>query len=122
MSQHDDLVRLRHMQDFAAPTLRLARGHQAPDLETDEMLLLALSRLLELVGEAALHVPEPLRERHAEVPWAAIIGMRHRLIHGYDFVDPTVLWHTVEQDLPPLIVLLNTILGDAEGNAPSDAM
>lgn len=45
-----------------------------------------------------------------EIPWADIIGMRNRLIHGYDFVDLNILWNTVKIDLPPLIEQLERIL------------
>jgi Ribonuclease HepT-like len=48
--------------------------------------------------------------RHANIPWAQIIAMRNRLIHGYDIVDYDIVWSTVSEDLPPLIAELEKIL------------
>ena len=74
------------------------------------MLELALVRLIEIIGEAAARVsPEGQRE-YPSIPWPKIIGMRNRLIHGYDEVDLDVLWDTIEFDLPPLITTLQQIL------------
>ena len=74
------------------------------------MLELALTRLLEIVGEAANRVSEDMQQRHPEVPWRQIVGLRHRLIHGYDAVDLDILWDIVRYDLPLLIAALEEIL------------
>jgi uncharacterized protein with HEPN domain len=63
-------------------------------------------RLLEIIGEAANRVPEVDRARYAEIPWTEIVGLRHRLIHGYDEVDFDILWQILVRDLPRLIVAL----------------
>ena len=70
----------------------------------------ALVRALELVGEAAPRVEESDRKLYPEIPWAQIVGLRNRLIHGYDAVDLKILWQIVKQDLPPLIRSLESIL------------
>jgi uncharacterized protein with HEPN domain len=74
------------------------------------MLELALARLVEIIGEAAGRVSQNTQEEYPEIPWREVIGMRNRLIHGYDSVDLSVLWDTVELDLPPLLVHLERIL------------
>ncbi len=74
------------------------------------MLQLALTRLVEIVGEAAARVSSERQARHPDIPWRIIAGTRNRLIHGYDVVDLDVLWDTVTDDLPPLIVQLETAL------------
>lgn len=56
------------------------------------MLALAVVRLLEIIGEAASRVPVEERARRPNVPWAAIVGLRNRLIHGYDDVDHDIVW------------------------------
>jgi len=76
------------------------------------MLQLALARLLEIVGEAASRVSEPMRQKTPEVPWAKIRGMRNRLIHGYDHIDLDVLWDTITENLPPLVVSLERVLSE----------
>jgi uncharacterized protein with HEPN domain len=61
---------------------------------------------VEIIGEAAAHVTEETRSRHAFVPWADIVGMRNRLVHNYFEIDLSLLWTTVVDDLPELIALL----------------
>ena len=110
MSKHDDRISMRHMLDYARQACVMARGRKRSDLESDYMFQLALTHLVEIVGEAASRVSMPTRERHCEIPWPNIVGMRNRLIHGYDVVDLNLLWDTVTTDLPPLIAALEGIV------------
>ena len=110
MSRHDPTVRLRHKRDFAAKALTLAGGKTRADLDQDELLCLALSRLVELVGEAAGQVSPEVRAHCPQLPWGDIVGMRNRLIHGYDYVDYDILWEAITSDLPPLIAALDEVL------------
>jgi uncharacterized protein with HEPN domain len=66
-------------------------------------LQLALVRLIEIIGEAATRVSKETRAACPIIPWDDVIGMRNKLIHGYDSVDLDILWDTVTDDLPPLI-------------------
>ena len=110
MSQHDDRVRLRHMLDYGQEALALTKGKQRADLESDHILALALTRLLEIVGEAANRVSQETQKQYPQIPWRQIVGLRHRLVHGYDAVDLDILWDIIEQDLPPLIIALDGIV------------
>jgi uncharacterized protein with HEPN domain len=80
------------------------------DLDEDLTFNLALKRLIEIIGEAANRVPDEFQDAHPEIPWIEIVGMRNRLIHGYDEVDFDFLWNVVRDDLPSLIKQLNKIL------------
>jgi uncharacterized protein with HEPN domain len=62
------------------------------------------------LGEAAGRVSPAGQEKYTEIPWREVIGMRNRLVHGYDSVDLAILWDTIELDLPPLIFQLEKIL------------
>jgi uncharacterized protein with HEPN domain len=75
-----------------------------------KMMGLSLVRLVEIIGEAAARVGTESRENYPSIPWLQIVGMRNRLIHGYDAVDLDVLWDTITDDLPPLIDELKKIL------------
>ncbi len=110
MTRHDDEVRLRHMLDHAREARRMVQGKNRSALQNDRMLELALVRLIEIVGEAAARVSPEGCTRYPRIPWPEIVGMRNRLIHGYDQVDHDVLWDTIEYDLPPLISELEAIL------------
>jgi uncharacterized protein with HEPN domain len=99
------------MLDSAQEAVELARGRKREDLDNDRMLNLALTRLLEVVGEAATRVPQEDRAKYPAVPWEQIIGLRNRLIHGYDSVDMAIVWQIVTTDLPSLVTELKRILG-----------
>ena len=109
MTKHDDRISMRQMLDYARRAEVMAQGRKRSDLDSDDMLQLALTRLVEIVGEAASRVSVPTTKRHPEIPWPDIVGMRNRLIHGYDLVDLNLLWDTVATDLPPLIAALERI-------------
>jgi uncharacterized protein with HEPN domain len=110
MSQHDPLVALRHMLDHAREAVELAQGRSRKDIDSDRLLQLALTRLVEIVGEAAGRVPAEVQDRHSALPWREAIGARNRLIHGYDFVDLDILWEIVATDLPRLIPQIEQML------------
>ena len=110
MPQHDAQVALRHMLDCAREATQMAHDKTRADLDNERMLNLSLVRLLEILGEAATRVPAPDRARLSSIPWQQIVGLRNRLIHGYDNVDFDILWEIVTRDLPPLIAELERIL------------
>jgi uncharacterized protein with HEPN domain len=103
-------VLLRHMLDHAREAVSMVRGKTRADLDTDRKLNLALVRLLEIVGEAAGRISKEERDRYSNIPWAEIVGLRNRLIHGYDEVDLDILWEIVTADLTPLIKNLEKLL------------
>ena len=115
MSHHDPMVRLRHMLSHTREVVAMTRGKVRGDLDSDRQLNLALVRLLEIVGEAAARVPAEEREKYPQIPWLDIVGLRNRLIHGYDSVDFDILWQIVQQDLPLLIQSLEGVVGGYQG-------
>ena len=111
MTQHNDMIRLQHMLDHAKEAIELIAGKDKAELQRDRVLELALIRLIEIVGEAGAKVSSSTQLKYPSIPWPQIIGMRNRLIHGYDSVDLDVLWDTIEVDLPPLVDVLDKIIG-----------
>ncbi|WP_123658342.1 HepT-like ribonuclease domain-containing protein [Salinisphaera japonica] len=69
----------------------------------------ATLRNLELIGEAATHVPADVRTQYPDVPWRLIIATRNQLIHGYLGIDNDTIWSIVQTDLPQLIEALKQI-------------
>jgi uncharacterized protein with HEPN domain len=106
MTRHDEGARLRHMLDAAREAVGFARGKTRADLHADRGLQLILTRLLEIVGEAASRIPQEWRDQYPAIPWSAAVAIRNRLIHGYEDVDLDIVWQTVEEDLPRLIASL----------------
>ncbi len=62
----------------------------------------AVVRALEIIGEAAAQIPTEIRAQYPAIPWREMVGMRNVVIHNYSGVDETVIWRTVQDDLPPL--------------------
>ena len=63
----------------------------------------AIVRSLEVVGEAASHISVDYRLDHPALPWAEMVGMRNRLIHGYNKISLEIVWDVVQNELPELI-------------------
>lgn len=76
----------------------------------------AVIRSLEVVGEAANKISTDVKVRHSDIPWRDIIGMRHRLIHGYVDVRLDLVWSVVREHLDPLIASLADIVPGNGGN------
>ena len=88
------------MLDHAREAISLVDAKTETDFTESRLLQLGLVRLIEIIGEAAGRVSPETRHRFVDVPWQQIIGMRNRLIHGYDAIDLTVLWRTVTWSCP----------------------
>ncbi|NOZ20866.1 MAG: DUF86 domain-containing protein [Planctomycetes bacterium] len=113
MSKHDDEVSLRDMLSHANEAAELLGAASREELGRDRVMQLALTRLVEIVGEAANRISAATQQKHPGIPWAQIIGMRNRLVHGYDVIDLDLLWDTIRGDLPPLIAALEAIVKEA---------
>jgi len=102
MNKHDR-TRLLDMLDAARKAQAFAAGRSREDLDSDEMFAFALTRALEIIGQAAARVSQETRADLPQIPWRSIIGMRNKLIHDYIAVDYDILWATVETELDTLI-------------------
>jgi len=68
------------------------------EFKESELLIAGVSYKMQIIGEAASHLPKTIQEK-IDSPWGKIIGMRHVLVHGYDDVEIDILWVTVQNDL-----------------------
>ena len=118
MTPDKDPIRLRHMRDAAREAIDLTRDKVRADLDRDRLLNLALVRLMEIVGEAAARISADYRTDHPEIPWPLIVGLRNRLIHGYDSVDFDILWAILTVDLPPLVASIDHLIGEPPPKGP----
>jgi uncharacterized protein with HEPN domain len=112
--QRDDIACLNHILDAAEKALTFVKGKTRKNLERDEMLALALVRLLEIIGEAANSVSPAFQERFPNIPWRKMTGLRNRLIHGYFEVNLDIVWHTIREDLPPLVEDLKELISSTD--------
>lgn len=114
MTERDQRIRVRHMLDHAREAIALLGDTDLASLRADRTLELALTRLVEIVGEAAYRIPEAVRATIPGIPWWEVVGMRHRLVHGYDRLSTDVLWGTIRRDLPELVCALAAYLDNDE--------
>ncbi|MEO1288120.1 MAG: HepT-like ribonuclease domain-containing protein, partial [Chloroflexota bacterium] len=80
MSAIDNQTRIQHIKDASQKIIDYTQGKSKEDFVRDELLQLAIIRLIEIIGEASARLTEDFREDHTDIPWQAIIGMRNRLV------------------------------------------
>jgi uncharacterized protein with HEPN domain len=105
-----DWIYLGHMLDMCQKGLEISAGKTRRQYENDEILKLALTHIIQVIGEAADHVSEDFILAHPGIPWHEIIGMRHRIVHDYMNVDEDVVWAVVSNDLPALYEILKATI------------
>jgi uncharacterized protein with HEPN domain len=81
---------------------RFTSNLPAEEFRSDEKTYFATLQCIGIIGEAAKHVPAPVRSRYPHVPWAEMAGMRDKLVHAYFGTDPIRVWNVVVEDLPAI--------------------
>lgn len=105
----EDRMRWRHMIEAAEDAISFVSGRARADLDHDRMLLFAVVRAIEIIGEAASKVSPQTRVSYNEIPWPAIIGMRNRLVHAYFDIDASIVWVAVTEEIPALLSQLKAL-------------
>lgn len=99
------------MIEFAEKVQSFTDGLDQDSFVRDGLIYDATLRNLELIGEAATHIPDSVRKANPEVPWAAIIAMRNRLAHGYMGIDNDIIWSIILEAIPALLPALRRMQG-----------
>ena len=94
---------LDDMIGFAGKVIAYTDGFDQAGFIASGLNYDATVRNLELIGEAATHIPDAVRALHPDLPWRLIIATRNRLIHGYLGIDNDTLWSIIESDIPALL-------------------
>jgi len=103
---------------YIRDTIRTIEQHTASGPEAfleDEVLQAAVIRWLETLADATRHLSTELKERQPGIPWTEVTNFRNRVAHGYLDIDLNLVWRVVEEDLPPLKVVVEQEL---HGNGP----
>ncbi|MEQ1814316.1 MAG: DUF86 domain-containing protein [Candidatus Nitrotoga sp.] len=101
---------------FAEKVLAYTDGLERAQFEASGITYDATVRNLELIGEAATHIPIHVRDFASDVQWREIISMRNRLIHGYLGIDNDTLWSVIQEDVPQLLDALLALKKSADEN------
>ncbi len=97
----EDRIYLLHIRDAITQILEYVHeGRQSFMLDSKTQD--AVIRKLEIVGEATKNISPELKTQHPQIPWRSMAGMRDKLIHEYFGVDTTLVWETVEYQLPDI--------------------
>ena len=107
----DELMYLQDIANSCRKILRFTNGMTLGDVIRDERTYDAVVRNLEIIGEAAKHVSDPLRTRLPGIEWRKIAGMRDMLAHAYFGIDNDILWDVVQNRIPGLADALAGYLG-----------
>lgn len=113
-SQREWRFYLDDMIDFAGKVLAYTDGLDQAGFGARGLVYDATLRNLELIGEAATHIPDDVRTTHPEIPWRMIIATRNRLIHGYLAIDDDTLWSIIQDDVPELLPRLKALKDEAQ--------
>ncbi|MDE6266806.1 MAG: DUF86 domain-containing protein [Muribaculaceae bacterium] len=105
-----DPGRIQHMLDMAIMLEHERSRHTIEDIQNNSILFFGLSKMVEIIGEAAYMITKEYKESHPEIPWRQIEGMRHILVHGYFSIRAEVLWDVIQNDIPTLIPTLKLYL------------
>ena len=110
MPPRDWRIRIEDIIEAADAIAGYVQGLSYEEFAGDRKTVDAVVRNLEVIGEAARHVPETERERFPDLPWSDMADMRNVLIHEYFGVDLTILWKTASVDLPAILPALRRVI------------
>ena len=106
-------VRLQHILDAAQEIMNYTEGIDFDTFSNNSMMYNACVRQLEVIGEASNRLTREIHEHNPQIPWRTIIGLRNILIHEYFGVDDKIVWTVIQQEIPSLILNVETVLLNA---------
>ena len=106
---------LEEMIQFGQEALAFTSDLDEASFNSDRRTFNATIHSIQLIGQAAAHVPEEVREAHPEINWRQIVATRNRVVHEYMGIDSEIIWGIVQNDIPDLLTALRRLLEDERG-------
>ena len=101
---------IQDMIEFGEKVLSYTDGLDQDAFISDGLTYDATLRNLELIGEAATHIPSVVRDAYPDIPWRAIVGMRNLLAHSYLSISNNIIWTIIQDAVPKLLPELHNLL------------
>mgnify|MGYP001576286711 CR=1 FL=1 len=115
MVKRDHRVYIKDMLDNMQMAEDFLKNISFEKLSEDKKTAYAVIRCIEIIGEAAKHIPDVIRKNHPEIPWKMMAGMRDKVVHEYFGIVLEVVWETVKEEIPSLKPSMKKILFELKG-------
>jgi len=108
--KRDWLLFLKDITEAMDAIQKFTEGMSFEEFIRDDKTASAVIRKFEVIGEATKHIPDQIREKHSQIPWKRMAGIRDRLIHGYFGIDYKLVWDAIRKEIPRTKPLIQSIL------------
>ena len=112
MSKRDVTDYLQDILDAIAAIEQFTTGINFDDFSQNLEKVFAVSRAIEIIGEAVKRIPDSVRSQYPDIPWRDIAGIRDKLIHNYFNTDVEIIWKAVQEDVPQLKTMISEALAN----------
>jgi uncharacterized protein with HEPN domain len=107
-----DLLIIQKLIGYAQDISQFSSNFEFTNFMEDKKTVSACAFIIGQMGEIAKNISDETQKLHSEIPWKSIRGMRNRIVHDYENVDFTVMWTTIQKDIPDFEHKLSIILED----------
>lgn len=105
-----DLIYIKHILEAINTINRFIKNKTYTQFSKNEMMIDAVVRELEIIGEATNNISKEYKKKNKQVPWSKMTGIRNHLIHGYFSVNKKIVWETCQNDLAELKKQIKTLI------------
>lgn len=113
---------LNDIENYSSLILEFVSGLTYEDFSSDKKTILAVTRSLEIIGEAVRHIPNDFRKKYPDIEWKNIAGLRNVITHEYFGIDLPIIWNVIQNKLPYLANRIKEILNEYNSSDSFDLM